>query len=197
MNKDSKLIFEAYQNKLEEGLFDRLKARAAGVGGTVKGIGDRIAGGVKGAYAGYQGDDEASKAAAQQGHAGKIQGDISKINSYKATAEKKIKELTSEIMNDLTKLGIDINVNYNVANGFLGNLNKGFSDLVAALQKKSSPAPAAKPTPEVKASPVTSPAVEPIKTKIVPSAKAVASTKAKAGAKLADTSKVKFRKVYK
>lgn len=197
MNKDSKLIYEAYQKNLEEGLFDRLKARAAGVGGSIAGAGSRVAGAVKGAAAGLRGDEEGAKAAAQQGLQGKIQGDVAKINSYRATAEKKIRDLTNEIINDMTQLGIDTKVNYNIANGFVGNLNKGFDDLVAALQKKATPIPAAKPAPEVKASPVASPAVEPVKTKIVPSAKAVASTKAKAGAKLADTSKVKFRKVYK
>jgi len=196
MNKDSKLIFEAYQNKLEEGLFDRLKARAAGVGGTVKGIGDRIAGGVKGAYAGYQGDDEASKAAAQQGLQGKIQGDISKINSYKATAEKKVRERTNEIMSDLTKLGIDINVNYNVANGFLGNLNKGFNDLVTAIQKKATPKTPKPAAPKTVAPTVSTPEPE-AKKKLVSRAKDVAKSKAKASSALPEPSKVKFKKVYK
>ncbi len=194
MNKDSKLIFEAYHKKLEEGLFDRLKARTAGLGGTVKGLGDRVAGGVKGAFAGLQGDVEAGKAAAKQGLQGKISGDVAKINSYKNTANKKIQNLTYEILDDLNKLGIDIDMNSKMANGFMGNLNKGFETLVKELEAKAAPAPATKPAVAAPAPEVSAPDA---KMKIVSRAKDAAKSKEKAKSALPEPSKTRFRKVYK
>jgi hypothetical protein len=127
---------------IEEGIWDRAKANVAGVGGAVKGFGQRVAGGVKGAVAGATGDIAGAKAAAQQGKMGKAAGSVAKINSYRATAQQKIKKLTDEILGDLSKLGIDIKANPNIANGFIGTLNKGFDSLVGELQG-SSPATAA------------------------------------------------------
>jgi len=135
--------FDDNVKQLEEGLWDRTKARAAGVGGAVKGLGQRVAGGVKGAVAGATGNVAGAQAAAQQGKQGEVAGPVAKINSYKATAQQKIKKLTDEILGDLSKLGIDIKANQNIANGFIGNLNKGFDNLVQGLQGS---APAAAPT---------------------------------------------------
>jgi len=127
---------------IEEGIWDRAKANVAGVGGAVKGFGQRVAGGVRGAVAGATGDIAGAKAAAQQGKMGKAAGSVAKINSYRATAQQKIKKLTDEILSDITKLGIDIKANPNIANGFIGTLNKGFDSLVGELQG-STPATAA------------------------------------------------------
>lgn len=135
--------FDDNVKQLEEGLWDRTKARAAGLGGAVKGLGQRVAGGVKGAVAGVTGNVAGAQAAAQQGKQGAVAGPIAKINSYKATAQQKIKKLTDEILEDLSKLGIDIKANQNIANGFVGNLDKGFDNLIQGLQGS---APAAAPT---------------------------------------------------
>lgn len=158
--------FDDNVKQLEEGLWDRTKARAAGLGGAVKGLGQRVAGGVKGAVAGATGNEAGAQAAAQQGKQGAIAGPIAKINSYKATAQQKIKKLTDEILGDLSKLGINIKANDKVANGFIGTLNKGFDNLIQGLQG-SAPAAAPKgatppklksksPTP-AKAAPTTAP----------------------------------------
>ncbi len=139
--------FDDNINALNEGLWDRTKARAAGAVGTVKGIGNQVAGGVRGAIAGATGNVAGATAAAQQGRQGAVSGQVAKINSYKATAQEKIKKLTKEIFSDLGKLGIDVKANTNVANGFVGQLNKSFDQLTASLQGDAPAAvtPVAKP----------------------------------------------------
>ena len=75
-NRDNRLIFEKYTPKtLEEGMWDRLKARGAGAVGAVKGLGQQAAGAVKGAVAGVKGDVAGVQAAQQQRQAGAAQGD--------------------------------------------------------------------------------------------------------------------------
>ena len=139
--------FDDNINALNEGLWDRTKARAAGAVGTVKGIGNQVAGGVRGAIAGATGNVAGATAAAQQGRQGAVSGQVAKINSYKATAQEKIKKLTNEIFSDLGKLGIDVKANANVANGFVGQLNKSFDQLTTSLQgdAPAAVAPGAKP----------------------------------------------------
>ena len=139
--------FDDNINALNEGLWDRTKARASGAVGTVKGIGNQVAGGVRGAIAGATGNVAAATAAAQQGRQGAVSGQVAKINSYKATAQEKIKKLTNEIFSDLGKLGIDVKANTNVANGFVGQLNKSFDQLTSSLQGGAPAAvtPVAKP----------------------------------------------------
>jgi histidyl-tRNA synthetase len=107
-NLDSNLIFETY-TKVNEGLFDRAKANVAGAVGSVKGLGQQVAGTVKGAVAGAQGNVGGVQQAQQQVQAGKTTGAIAKAESYKATALKKIDKLTAEIMNDLQ---FDFNLQY-------------------------------------------------------------------------------------
>lgn len=126
--------FDDNINAINEGLWDRTKARAAGAVGAVKGLGQQIAGGVKGAVAGATGNIAGAAQAAQQGQQGRVSGQVAKINSYKATAQEKIKKLTNEIFSDLGKLGIDVKANSNIANGFIGQLNKSFEQLTSSLQ---------------------------------------------------------------
>jgi hypothetical protein len=139
--------FDDNINALNEGLWDRTKARAAGAVGAVKGIGNQVAGGVKGAIAGATGNVAGATAAAQQGRQGAVSGQVAKINSYKATAQEKIKKLTNEIFSDLGKLGINVKANSNIANGFVGQLNKSFDQLTTSLQgaAPASATPSAKP----------------------------------------------------
>lgn len=171
---------------IEEGLWDRTKARVAGVGGAVKGLGQRVAGGVKGAVAGATGDIAGAQAAAQQGKAGKAAGPVAKVNSYRNTAQTKIKKLTDEILNDLSKLGIDIKANQNIANGFIGNLNKGFDTLVNQLQGSAAPGAGAPPstpasaptasTPPKSPAPATPPAPAPTASPASPTPAAAATS---------------------
>lgn len=130
---------------LNEGLWDRTKARAAGAVGAVKGIGQQIAGGVKGAVAGASGNVAGAAQAAQQGKQGAVSGQVAKINSYKATAQQKIQKLSNEIFSDLGKLGIDTKANPNIANGFIGQLNKSLDQLTSSLQGATPSAPVAAP----------------------------------------------------
>lgn len=139
--------FEEQLKTINEGLWDRTKARASGAVGAVKGAGQQIAGGIKGAVAGATGNIAGAAAAAQQGKQGAAKGQISKIESYKSTAQKKINKLSEEIFNDLKKLGIDIKLNPNAANGFTGQLNKGFNDLINTINTGANPVPATAPAP--------------------------------------------------
>jgi hypothetical protein len=160
--------FEEHLKTINEGLWDRTKANAAGAVGAVKGVGDKIAGTAIGALGGATNNQAAVQAGQAQKQRGKSSGELAKIDSYKATAQKKINKLSEEIFNDLKKLGIDIKLNPNAANGFTGQLNKGFSDLINNIntQNATSTTPAAAP-----ASPAAAPA-----TKLV--SKAPASTAA-------------------
>lgn len=163
MNKDSRLIFETYArtsaNKqiLQEGLFDRMKARGAQAVGAVKGFGNQAAGAVKGAVAGMKGDTAGVQAAAQQRQAGAIQGELAKIDSYQATATQKLQNLANEIFADLGSLGIDVaRVSPNSINTFVGQLNSAFTalkDEVATNASAAAPAPAATPAAPAAAAP--------------------------------------------
>lgn len=151
MNKDAHLIYETYtksaaqQEIIQEGLFDRLKARGSQAVGTVKGLGQQAAGAVKGAVAGVKGDTAGVEAAQKQRQAGAAQGELAKIDSYQATATQKLQKTAEEIFADMSKLGIDIKkVSPNSMNTFIGQLTKAFD----ALKKEVSagggaPAPAA------------------------------------------------------
>ena len=147
MNKDMHQIFETYKGTsatkeiIEEGLFDRLKARGAQAVGTVKGLGNQAAGIAKGAVAGVKGDTAGVQAAQQQRRAGAIQGDLAKIESYRTTAMKKLDDTSQEIFNDMKGLGIDLNkISPASINAFKGQLDKSFDALTAGIKN---PAPTA------------------------------------------------------
>lgn len=141
MNKDMHQIFETYKGTsatkeiIEEGLFDRLKARGAQAVGTVKGLGNQAAGIAKGAVAGVKGDTAGVQAAQQQRQAGAVQGDLAKIESYRATAMKKLDATSQEIFNDMKGLGINLNkISPSSINAFKGQLNKSFDALTAGIK---------------------------------------------------------------
>lgn len=141
-NNDTRLIFERYAKKadtpvtdeqLNEGFFDRVKAKGAGVVGDIKGLGQQAKGYVKSAVAGVKGDTQGVVDAQQQVKKGKTVGKIAKVSSYKKTALKKIDALTAEITNDLTALGInpaDLKVKNN---SFKKNLAKALDDLISQI----------------------------------------------------------------
>lgn len=120
---------------LEEGFMDRFKARGSQALGAVKGAAQQLKGGAqqfagnavqkagdlasKGVQAvGGQIDpsqnkltqkgQNMSKAGQENIQAGGQQAEQAKIESYKNSAQKNIQKLVSDIQNDLTKLGINI-----------------------------------------------------------------------------------------
>ena len=106
MNQDAKLIFEAYNKRLNEGLFDRAKATAAGIGGAIKGVGSRLAAGAQGAVAGLAGNVAAAQAAGQKGAAAKQMAQDAKTQSIVNTHSQKIKKAINDYTGDLVKLKI-------------------------------------------------------------------------------------------
>lgn len=138
MNKDSHLIFEKYQEQVNEGILDRLKSRGASAVGTVRGAGQRVAGAAKGAVAGIKGDVAGVKAGQRLQSAGKIQGDLAKIESYRNTAMQKISKLTNEIFSDIKKLGIELgNVTQASQTALPTALNNAFNDIINDIKEKA------------------------------------------------------------
>lgn len=157
-DNSTRLLEEKYNDVAAEGILGRTKARMAGLGGSIAGAKDRLAGSLKGAAAGARGDVGAMQAAQQQRRAGAVRGEIAKIRSYQNTALQKLTNVSNEIANDLSKLGIDISdagtgieagttpvdttgtalvklTSQDFAN-FQQKLNMAFNDLVAKLQAK-------------------------------------------------------------
>jgi len=171
--------FDDSINILNEGLWDKTKARAAGAVGAVKGVGDRLAGSAIGAIGGATNNQAAIQAGQAQKQRGQARGQVSKIESYKKSAFNKINKLSEEIFKDLKDLGIDLKgTNPNAANGFIGQLNKGFNDLIANVNAGgagTNPTPAAASAPAAPA------------TRIVPRASAPASPSAAAPASAPST----------
>ena len=120
--KDQELLAEAY-GAVNEGMFDRLKARGAQAVGAVKGAGNQLAGKAKSAAGGALGKaaelggqalgvDASKSGLAQRGaelqkdgdkqqRAGDRQGDESKYKSYITNSAK-------TLANDLSKLGMEV-----------------------------------------------------------------------------------------
>jgi len=144
-SKDDKLMWEAYQHKkikassiVDEGIWDRLKARGAGVKGTVKGAGQRIAGATKGAVAGVKGDISGVQSAQAQQLAGKAVGLNAKTLSLANSHIQKISKDILDFQNDMTKLGLDpdtIQQTYPAAGTALITLDRALKTLQANFQK--------------------------------------------------------------
>jgi hypothetical protein len=143
-NKDTHLIYENYQNKLQkvdEGLFDVGKAKLAGLGGAVSGLGQRAKGMVKSAASGMKGDVKGVKAGQKMVYKGKTAGTLAKIQNYQATANNKISKLSNEIFSDLQMLGIDLaGVSKDSINVFKSNMENAFKQLVNDVKKGKTPA---------------------------------------------------------
>ncbi len=162
MNRDMHKIFETYtttsakQEIVEEGILDRLKTRGAQAVGAVKGAKDQIAGSVKGAVAGMKGDTAGVQAAQQQRQQGSIQGQIAKLESYRATAQQKIKKTSDEIFADLGKLGIDLKkISPNSINVFSASLDKSFQALIDSVKAGAAQSPTTATTGQQPAQPNT------------------------------------------
>lgn len=117
-NKDDIGLFEAYgqvidnQQVLEEGIWDRIKARTAGVVGGAKPM-QRIGAGVASGLGKVAGafSPEAGKALQQVGAEGRRKvaaaGQTSKISSVLNSKRNSITKLANDIINDLNKLGLN------------------------------------------------------------------------------------------
>jgi len=153
MNDDSKLIFEKY-NEIHEGIFSRGKAQVAGAVGAVKGLGDRIAGTVKGGMAGLKGDVKGVKTANAQRQAGANAGMNAKVESYKKTVNDKIENLMNEFKTDATKLGIadENKIGTNLMN-FRVNMERAASYFIETLINPNQPAQTTQQPPKRTAPP--------------------------------------------
>ncbi len=120
--KDQELLAEAY-GAVNEGLFDRLKARGAQAAGAVKGMGDRVKGAAKGvagkaatkaAELGGQalGVDASQGGLAQKGAELQKSAATDKSRGARAGQEAKFKSYIANsaktLANDLTKLGMEV-----------------------------------------------------------------------------------------
>ena len=196
MNKDAKLIFEAYQSKnVEEGILGRTSARLGGLGAAVTQPFKNVGAGLK---------------ALGQVATGNVAGATQSIQGIKsagaAARDAKIKSITNQyikkITDDLVKLNL---VPANQVDQIHNAVNAAISKVTGAVATQT---PVAKPAAAAPAAPVaTTPApatpatkVVPKKmpTKIVPKAAATAVSKAKAGSALTSAvNKPKFKKIYK
>ena len=150
MNKDMHHIYETYkgtsatQEIIQEGLFDRLKARGAQAVGAVKGLGNQAAGTVKGAVAGATGNVAGVEAATKQRVAGSVQGELAKARSYKQTAVTKITNSINDVIKDLEKLGFKPNEGLSeFAQGVEKYFNASFDDLISRIEQKGGVQPSA------------------------------------------------------
>lgn len=89
---------------IEEGMFDRLKARGAGVGAGAK---RGLQGGVETIKSKITNNPTDKYNAANSMTLSKNRNEVAKIESYKKTAIAKLDKVANEIMNDLEKLGIN------------------------------------------------------------------------------------------
>jgi len=113
---------------LEEGLFDRLNARTRG---SLAGAKNAVKGKLDGLDAKVFGKHIDKYNALKNDTLAKNKYQHIKIQSYKNTANKKIEKLSTEIMNDLQKLGINTKgVSGKQLNFFKSSLNKALDDLI-------------------------------------------------------------------
>jgi hypothetical protein len=129
-NNDQKNLEEL----LEEGWFDRLKARGSQAVGTVKGIGQMAKGIGQGAYGAATGNAEMQKQSRQNFQTGMSSGSNAKLDSYIKSIDVKITKMVEDVVNDMNKLGIDIppqrqNLISGAFNGLKSNLVRSLEAL--------------------------------------------------------------------
>jgi len=182
MNKDARLIFEAYHNKLQEGIFGRTAANLSGLGAKISQPFKNLQAGMK---------------AGTQVAGGDVSGAQQSMDSIKtpgqAQFDAKVKSITAQyvknIANDLVKLNL---VGAEKTQQIEDAVNKTIMDLVTpAAPAASTPAAPAAATPGAAAVPAPA-------TKLVSRAVKTKASADKAKEKISDTaSKVKFKKIYK
>lgn len=183
MNKDARLIFEAYQNKLQEGIFGRTAANLSGLGAKISQPFKNLQAGLK---------------AGTQVAGGDVPGAQQSMGSIKtpgqAQFDAKVKSITAQyvknIANDLVKLNL---VGAEKTQQIEDAVNKTIMDLVTPAAPAAPTAPAAPAAATPAAAAVPAPA-----TKLVSRAVKTKVSADKAKEKISDTaSKVKFKKIYK
>ena len=127
-------IYEAYKTKsanleiVEEGLFDRLKARGSQAVGAVKGMGQQALGGAQqlagkavSAIGGSEAGKEIIKAGEKKVSQGSVMGDIAKYESY-------VKNTVDTTLNDLKKLNMQVRdenkLRVDLTNAIMGQLQQ-------------------------------------------------------------------------
>jgi hypothetical protein len=140
-NDDQKMLEEAY-DQIQEGMWDRFKARGAEALGNVKGAAQRAAGSAlskagdvasKGVQSVGGKIDPSNNKLAQKGqeltNSGKSAGHNAKIEYLQKNIDKRIQKFVGSIKTDIQKLGLDI-----------GNIEmiSGINDALNQLKKSSS-----------------------------------------------------------
>ena len=129
--KDQQMLEEAY-SQIQEGMWDRFKARGAEAIGSAKGLGQKIKGGIQQNVASaVSGMGDTGKAfsndLAQKGQqnieSGKASGHNAKIEYLKNNIDKRIQKLVGGIKEDIQKLGLEIG-NIEMISGINDALNK-------------------------------------------------------------------------
>lgn len=140
MNKEYHQIFEAYANNrtvVNEGILDRLKARGSEMKAAAKQLPTRAGAALKGAKAGFTGDIRAGREAITAGRQAKAQSELAKIESYRKTATQKFSKVSSEVENDLRKLGISLEGVGSASSIFSSALDQAFNNLINQVKTKS------------------------------------------------------------
>ena len=115
MRQDDISINEAYAKihaqPLEEGLWDTIKAKTAGVGGTISGLKDRALGTVQKARSGFAATPVEAGRMRAQGEkmiqTGKDKAENKKITSILKSKTAAINKLSKDIVDDLNRLGLN------------------------------------------------------------------------------------------
>lgn len=141
---DDRLMWEEFvkdsnekQQILEEGLWDRVKARGAGAIGSIKGLGKRVSGAVKSGAGAWTGNQAKMQAGAQTAAAGAAMGLDAKTLSLANNHMKKIKAAIADFQNDMTKLGLDTKTMQQkspAASAAIQALNGALNNLISRLQ---------------------------------------------------------------
>jgi len=131
------LIAEKVKAKLEEegiqvdeGLFDRIRARAAGFAGGAKQLGKNIQQVAKAGKAGVMGDPEAAKGELEKVSAPEAAKKAALAASRLKSAYKQIGKLNLDIFNDIKKLGLQDNSEIKGALGALSGAQKQLKSIL-------------------------------------------------------------------
>lgn len=125
--KDQQMLEEAYQN-IQEGRWDRFKARGAEAIGSAKGMGQQFKGGLQQAAGSALGvlnkqdGDRIKQQGNQNVRSGQASGHNSKIEYLKKNMDQRIQKFVEDIKNDIQKLGLDIG-NIEMVSGINDALN--------------------------------------------------------------------------
>lgn len=139
-NQDQKNL----EQLLEEGFWDRMKARGSQAVGAAKGIG-QMAKGIGQSVVGTVSDDpELQRKSRESFQTGRNAGSNAKLDSYIKSIDTKISKMVGDVVNDLSKLGIDIptqrqNLISGAFNRLKGNLTSALENLKTNYEDPNEP----------------------------------------------------------